>query len=190
MGIPHPPEKSLLFIAVLYSKKEIFNVVVPMLSARSGEILFISPESSWDHSQYYDKELGKPVYRRFIFFKTLFAPETLPDKKLETNAIERVYSQNGKRMINLDPGYIMLSRVVLASAKDYSHRIYLGKGIYGELALYYEGNSFNPLPYTYQDYRDRRCLEVFEKARKELKRLKADSKQLPGCPCGSLRRNI
>lgn len=171
MGVPHPPEKSFLFVAVLFSLRDKLSSALTLLEERFGSILFVSPELAWDHSNYYEKELGKPIIRQFIFFQDFFDPLTLPEAKLETNAIETIYKENGKRSINLDPGYVMLSRVVLASAKDYSHRLYLGKGIYGEIALYYKDNRYNPLPYTYHDYKDPVCLDIFETARERLKRL-------------------
>lgn len=171
MGIPHPPEKALLFIGALFSQRELLSSVLPLLSARFGEVLLESPESAWSHTHYYDEELGSPIFRRFYFFRAEFDPLSLPDAKLETNTLESAFMKDGRRVINLDPGYIMRSRIVLASAKDYSHRIYLGKGIYGEVVLYYQGSSFHPFPYTYYDYRTPASLDMFKKARKELRRL-------------------
>jgi len=171
MGDPHAPEKALLFVAALFSLREKFSAVLPLMEERFGKALLVSPEIAWNHSHYYEEELGKPIIRQFIFFPGFFDPLSLPDVKLETNTIETSYRGNGRRSINLDPGYLMRSRVVLASSKDYSHRIYLGKGIYGEVALYYKGNRYNPFPYTYYDYKDPLCLSIFEAAREGLKRL-------------------
>ena len=170
MGTPHPPEPSLLFISLLFSQRRIFSSAFPLLINQFGDVLSESAEHLWNHTHYYDDELGTPIFRKLLFFREEFDPLHLPDVKLETNVMEAAFAMDGKRRVNIDPGYIMRSRVVLASAKDYSHRIYLGKGIYGEVALYYKRNQFNPLPYTYFDYREPRSLELFEKARKELKR--------------------
>ena len=170
MGTPHPPEPSLLFISLLFSQRDIYKSVFLLLLRRFGDTLLDSDASPWNHTHYYDDELGTPIFRKLLFFRKQFDPLCLPDIKLETNDLEASYVIEGKRKINIDPGYLMRSRVVLASAKDYSHRIYLGKGIYGEVALYYRGNHFNPLPYTYFDYRNPRTIELFEKARKELRR--------------------
>ncbi|NJD56484.1 MAG: DUF4416 family protein [Nitrospirae bacterium] len=170
MGTPHPPEASLLFISLLFSRRDMYSSVMPLLVSRFGNVLLESDEFSWNHTHYYDGELGTPVYRKLLFFGEPFDPLALPDIKLETNRLEASFALEGKRRVNIDPGYIMRSRVVLASAKDYSHRIYLGKGIYGEVELYYQGNQYNPLPYTYYDYRDLRCLDLFKMVRKELRR--------------------
>jgi len=182
MGTPHPPEKALLFLALLFACKDVIDISLPIFKERFGDILHESPESAWSHSHYYDRELGTPVFRRFIFFSGLFDAATLPEIKLQTNNLEDAFSKNGKRRINIDPGYITSSKVVLASAKDYSHRLYLGRGIYGEVALYFQGNRFNPMPYTYQDYRDQQGLDMFEKARKELKKLMGSIRQAPDYP--------
>ncbi|MBI5848393.1 MAG: DUF4416 family protein [Nitrospirae bacterium] len=182
MGTPHPPEKALLFLALLFVSKEVLEASLPIFKERFGDTLLESPEALWSHSHYYDKELGTPVLRRFIFFSSLFDASTLPEIKLETNRLEDAFSHNGKRRINVDPGYITSSKVVLASAKDYSHRLYLGKGIYGEVALYFQGNRFNPMPYTYQDYKEPKGLDMFEKARKELKKLTGSVRPAPGYP--------
>ncbi len=182
MGTPHPPEKALLFLALLFAYKEVMASSLPIFEERFGKILFESPVCAWSHSHYYDKELGSPVLRRFIFFNSLFDASTLPEIKLETNSFENAFSENGKRRINIDPGYVTSSKVVLASAKDYSHRLYLGKGIYGEVALYFQGNRYNPMPYTYQDYKEPKGLDMFEKARKELKKLTGSVRQSPDYP--------
>lgn len=182
MGIPHPPEKALLFLALLFSSQEVIDSSLPVFGERFGDIIYASPESAWSHSQYYDRELGTPVFRRFIFFGSLFDASRLPEIKLETNRLEAIFSKNGKRTINIDPGYITSSKVVLASAKDYSHRLYLGKGIYGEVALYYQGNRFHPMSYTYQDYREPKGLDMFEKARKDLKKVMERVRQAPDYP--------
>ena len=111
-----------------------------------GNILFQSNIQPWEYSEHYNKELGNQIYRNFIFFDEIIDPSALADIKLLTNDIEAIYSQDGKRRINLDPGYITLAKVVLASTKNYSHRIYLGKGIYAELALIYKNNQFIAMP--------------------------------------------
>lgn len=119
MGTPHPPEESILFVAILYSNNDLADRVLSILGGKYGDVLIESPEYPWDHSDYYDEEIGSPIFRRFIFYRKPFDPLTLPDVKLETNAIEHEYSVNGKRLVNIDPGYLMSSRVVLASARGY-----------------------------------------------------------------------
>ncbi|MFN4132318.1 MAG: DUF4416 family protein, partial [Caldimicrobium sp.] len=73
--------------------------------------------------------------------------------------------EGGKRRVNLDPGYLSLSKVVLSTFKDYSHRLYLGRSVYGEVTLIFREGSFQPLPWTYPDYKNEKVIEVFNKAR-------------------------
>ena len=170
MGVPHLFEEPILFIGSLFSDKLIFDKVFPVLQDNFGNILFQSNIRPWEYSAHYNKELGAPIYRNFIFFDGIIDPSALSDIKLLTNDVEAAYSQAGKRRINLDPGYITLAKVVLASTKNYSHRIYLGKGIYAELALLYKNRQFITMPYTYNDYKDPTYLAMFMKVRNLLKK--------------------
>lgn len=171
MGIPKDPEPSLLFVGTLCSDSSIFDCSEKILKDNFGEVLFISPFLQWDYSSYYKEEIGLPLFRQFIFFKTLIDIGTLADIKLKTNEIEKTLSFENKRRINLDPGYLTLSKIVLASTKNYSHRIYLAKGIYAEVTLIFKNGTYNPHLYTYKDYEDKRYIDIFMNARKILKEM-------------------
>lgn len=168
MGIPKEPEKALLFVGTLYSKSDYYYESLKILQESFGEIIMEGPEIRWDFSDYYKKELGSEIFRRFIFFKNLIKQEALPDIKLKTNNIETRLSTNGKRNINLDPGYLTLSKIILASTKDYSHRIYLRDGIFGEVTLSYSKKvkRYCPNLNTYKDFADSRYIDMFLVARK------------------------
>ncbi|MFZ5908019.1 MAG: DUF4416 family protein [Nitrospirota bacterium] len=169
-GTLHPPEPALLFIGTLYSRPEIFDRAATILRSRFGGTLFTSSPAPWDYSPYYRNELGHPIFRQFIFFRETIDPGTLADIKLDTIHIEEEFSTAGQRSINLDPGYLCLSKVVLASTKNYSHRIYLGKGIYAEVTLFYRRNTYHPHLFTYRDYQDNASLELFLRMRKHLEK--------------------
>lgn len=171
MGKPHPLEKSLLFIGALYAQENIFSEATKMLESSFGNILLQSQPHSWNYTDYYDKELGTPIYRSFVFFDRIMDPTLLIEAKITTNDIERIFSRNSKRQINLDPGYLTLAKAVLSSTKNYSHRIYLGRGIYGEVTLLFKKQRFIPLPYTYHDYRDEHYLNIFQEARRLFKNM-------------------
>lgn len=162
-------ENAFLFIGSLFSEIKIFEAVLPILTGKFGGFLYKSPSLLWNFTSHYDKELGTPIYRNFIFFNSIIDPVFLVDAKLITSEIEILFSNNKNRQINLDPGYITLAKVVLASTKNYSHRIYLGRGIYGELTLMFVNGKFNPLSYTYNDYKDEIFLNMFYEARGLLK---------------------
>lgn len=171
MGKVKSPEPALLFIGTLYSDPGIFNQSKEMLERNFGDILFISSSIPWDYSLYYKDEIGWPLFRQFIFFKNLIDPGTIADIKLKTNEIEEELSSHGKRRINLDPGYLTLSKIVLASTKNYAHRIYLSKGIYAEVTLMYRDDTFKPHLFTYRDYQDKVCIDIFMNARAKLKKM-------------------
>jgi hypothetical protein len=131
-----------------------------------------SPVWQWEHTDYYLKEMGAGLKRRFVFFQRLINPKDIVEIKLKTIEFEKQYlNENGGRSINLDPGYLNSAKVVLVSAKDFSHRIYLDNGIYGEVTLIYSGNAYHTLPYTFPDFRTQEYLDIFKKARELYKTL-------------------
>ncbi|HMK48742.1 MAG TPA: DUF4416 family protein [Thermodesulfovibrionales bacterium] len=167
------PERALLFLGSLYKDPLIFDESVRILGEQFGKIFLISPAVPWDHSSHYRDELGWPILRQFLFFEGIIDTGSLPDFKLKTIQIEDALSSGGKRRINLDPGYITLAKVVLASTKNYSHRIYMGKGIYAEVTLIYRTSeqTYTPHLFTYTDYQDRTNIDLFIEARNRLKQI-------------------
>jgi hypothetical protein len=114
--------------------------------------------------------MGWPLHRRFVSFEQLIRPLNVVEIKLTTNKIENDHLQDGKRQINIDPGYISLERLVLATGKNYAHRIYLSKGIYADLSLIFHKGSFDPLPWTYKDYASPETIALFNNVRERYKR--------------------
>jgi hypothetical protein len=171
MGTPSPPERALLFVGTLYQDEQYLSIAKKKLIDFFGEMIMESPSLEWNYSHYYRDELGWPIKRTFLFFKNIMNPETLADMKLITNDIEHQLSSNGRRTINIDPGYVTLSKVVLASTKNYSHRIYVGKGIYAEVTLVYRDGRYNSHVFTYKDYASNTYTELFAQARRFLMEL-------------------
>ena len=171
MGRIKAPEPVLLFIGILYSDAAIFDRSKPILEKNFGNILLESPSSAWDYSFYYKDEIGWPLFRQFTFFKKLIDPGILTEIKLKTIEIEETLSSEGKRCLNIDPGYLTLSKIVLASTKNYAHRIYVGKGIYSEVTLIYKDGIYKPYLFTYRDYQDKTCIDVFMNARALFKKI-------------------
>ncbi|MBI4684053.1 MAG: DUF4416 family protein [Nitrospirae bacterium] len=171
MGKTSPPDPVLLFTGILYSDERCLLKAKETFLNLFGPLLFEIPPYKWDYSDYYKEELGSSILRTFIFSKKLIDPGELAEIKLRTNDIETLLSTDGKRRVNLDPGYLTLANVILATTKNYSHRIYLGKGIYGEVTLIYKNKNFAPHIFTYPDYKDKKCIEMFLKARELLTRL-------------------
>lgn len=170
------PKKALLFASTLFSNEDYYAEALQSLQRIFGEAAMESPPTIWNYTDYYKKEIGEPIYRRFIFFKKLIGEDSLSIIKLTTNEVEKNLSTAGKRNINIDPGYLTPAKIVLASTKDYSHRIYLKDGIYGDVALIFKNGQFIPHINTYRDYQDEKFINVFTMARKLLFLIKESSK--------------
>jgi len=117
-------------------------------------------------TSYYHAEMGDNLKKCFITPTDLITPEDLPAVKVSTNKIEEGLIIDQKRQVNIDPGYITQAKLVLATTKNYSHRIYIGEGIFGDLHMYYRNNSYQAQPWTYPDYMDEKNIVFFNAARK------------------------
>lgn len=171
MGKPGQPKKVLLFVATLFKDEDRYFLARNILTEVFGDIIIESATKQWNYSQYYTAELGSPIFRKIMVFKELISEADIAEIKLKTNQIEDKLAKNVKRTINLDPGYIGLAKLVLATTKDYSHRIYLRDGIYGEVTLIFKGNSFQPHINTYRDYADEEYINFFNLVRDVYKNL-------------------
>ena len=128
----------------------------------------IESKSDWflpPDTAYYRREMAPDLQKRVVSFRNLMSIDQLPDLKIRSNALEDLWREQGRRTINLDPGYVSAPKFVLASAKDYSHRLYIGSGIFGDLQLSFVQGGFQTLPWTYPDYRDPAIIAFLEQAR-------------------------
>ncbi|MCX6349273.1 MAG: DUF4416 family protein [Candidatus Aureabacteria bacterium] len=139
------------------------------LRGRFGEIEAESVPIPFSFSDYYRDELGDSILRQFLSFQAPLSAEDLADIKIATNEMEILLSERGKRKTNLDPGYVDLSKLVLATTKDATYRVYLGKGIYAQPTLVFREGSFRPWEWTYPDYREAGAIEFFNKVRQGYK---------------------
>lgn len=165
MSLPRSPQPARLAISLFVKEKELVAVAAQVLADTYGPVDTVSPWFAFDHTSYYELEMGKPLYRRILAFKTLVEQDDLSDIKLATNQIEGTYTEREKRRINIDPGYMVPSRFVLATGKDYAHRISIGKGIYADLTLVYRHGQYASLPWTYPDYADDRMRDYLGRIR-------------------------
>jgi Domain of unknown function (DUF4416) len=172
MGIVSPAAPVKLFIGMITGQPALYDQVRRPLTERFGPVDLESPVFPWTHTAYYEKEMGPDLKRQFLFFEQPVSPDTLPEIKGFTNTLEQRWVRSSPernfRQINLDPGYVALSKLVLATTKDYSHRIYLRDGIYAEVTLMFQGKSFVPLPHTYPDFRSEEYIALFNRARQSI----------------------
>lgn len=167
MSQPHEPGPVKLISSLFSPEKEIIDTVVGEISKIIGLVDWISPEILFDRTKYYAREMGWPLHRRFISFSQLVPADHLAEIKLKTNGIEEQYRREGNRLVNIDPGLISPERLILATGKNYVHRIYLSKGIYADLTLIFQKGSFRPVKWTYPDYATPELIGFFNEIRKK-----------------------
>ncbi len=160
MAIPEIPPKAKLFTGMIANSNEIAEKAEIALIKRYGEIDFKTMKIPFNHTDYYNN-IGINLFRIFMSFEKLIRREDIVDIKLYTNRLEEKVSGKDKRRINIDPGYLTLSNVYLASCKEYFHRTYLSKGIYLENEYKYMGKEYQPWEWTYPDYRKQDYLNFF-----------------------------
>ena len=160
MSKPQPPKPAKPIVGFFLQERDLAAEIVQALQAQLGPVDMVSPWLNFDFTTYYEKEMGASLSRRLVVFKTLMEQDQLPSIKRMTNDIEARYLQKGKRRVNIDPGYLLPERLVLATGKNFTHRIYIGQQIYADLTLIYQKGAFRTLPWTYPDYADR-CLIDF-----------------------------
>jgi hypothetical protein len=167
MSQPKEPMPAKLVVSVFLKEKVLIKSVVEDLMETYGAVDVMSAWMPFDWTAYYQTEMGAPLFRRMIVFRQLIEQQALPEIKRATNDIEKRYVANDKRRVNIDPGYLLLERFVLATGKNFSHRIYIGKQIYADLTLIYRKGGFRALPWTFPDYADSGMHAFLEKARKK-----------------------
>jgi hypothetical protein len=161
MGLVTRPDDVNLIIGLLSNNTETLAKARDSLKRMFGPTDLESPVTDFTQTDYYTKEMGPALKRQFLSFRKLFGLRGLCAVKLKTNKLEKKFAKGGKRTVNIDPGYLDLAKLVLFSTKDYTHRIFLDKGIYAEVTLFYKDKSFMPWPWTYPDYRTDSYKELF-----------------------------
>lgn len=159
----HPPVK--LVVGMISGRTTLFDTAQRELVAQFGPLDYESDFMAWGFTDYYSKELGESLLRKFVAFERLIEPERLAEIKLFTNQLEAKFSEGRARRINLDPGYLDSAKLVLATTKNCDHRIYIGKGIFAEVTLHFRGKSFQAWEWTYPDYATPEYISIFNKIR-------------------------
>jgi hypothetical protein len=153
VSLPRPPKAVKLVMSFICKEEKDFTAALLEADQQYGPMDFLSEPLVFNFTDYYEPEMGKGLWRRMASFAPLISPDQLPGVKLWTNALEvRSLDERRGRKVNIDPGYLAGAKFILATGKDYSHRIYLRDGIYGDLTLIFQKGVFTPLPWAYPDY--------------------------------------
>ena len=180
MGSVRPPAQVKLFCALLVAPAISLHEVETVLAQTYGPIVLRTAPLPFTQTTYYEREMGPHLTRLYVAFEPLISIAALATVKHTTNRLEAMWSTaQGQRRVNVDPGYLDLAKVVLASTKDHSHRLYIGNGIFAEVTLRYRQHTFQPWEWTYPDYRVPATLAFFHHLRERYKAQLRRSVSLP-----------
>ncbi len=163
-----PYQPVLLFVGILFREEEVVNEAFRIMDEEFPPFDLKSETIPFGYSNYYDTEMGSGIKRCWVASGELRDPSKLAKWKLFTDGIERRLSIDGRRQINLDPGFVGLSKVVLASLKDHPQRVPLESGVYAEFELIFNNNKWDDLPWTYRDYADKPAKNFLTEVRSQL----------------------
>ncbi|MBA7638115.1 hypothetical protein ES703_45767 [subsurface metagenome] len=166
------PKPVKLIIGILAADRQCLHAAVEAIDAKFGKVDLESDVWPFDKTDYYKDETGENILRQFVSLERLIAPALLAKIKHRTNKLEQKLTAKLAlplpRPVNLDPGIIEPSKLILATTKNYSHRIYIGKKMYAEVTLIFDKGSWRPFDHTYPDYRQQCYFDFFDKVRKRL----------------------
>jgi hypothetical protein len=177
---PREPQPVKLISSILGADSQATDTVIELLRNKFGETDYVSDALKFDFTDYYEPEMGGGLQRRLISFTKLIMPDELPEIRLETNKLEEDFAgPDGRRSLNLDPGYIALCHLILATGKAFTHRPYLRAGIYADMTLVYRAGRFQTLEWTFPDYGSEEMLKILTMLRERY------FEQLKKQPCGT-----
>ena len=163
----HPPIK--LILALIGRDLSLLEEVERRMEREYGPIQDRSEIFMFTFAERFAREMGPELKKRVVSFRDLLPIEKFPEVKLFTNDLEWEYREHAtegtRRLVNLDPGYVTLTQVTLASTRSYGHHVYLRDGVYAELLLRYQRGVLRNLPWTYPDFRSHLVHQFFTSVR-------------------------
>jgi hypothetical protein len=173
MGEIKAHSEVLLLLAAFTRYDEGFEWIRATIEEAWGAIALESSEFSFDQTEYYTATMGTELRKKFFVLDRLHDPAQLAGVKHQTNTWEESYQARHAhpetRPLNLDPGYLTEAKLVLATTKDRDHRVYLDKGIFAEITLFYSHGKWQSRPWTYPDYQAAGYHEFFTRCRELLR---------------------
>ncbi len=179
MSRPSPPPPAFLVMGILLAAGEDPGAVLGGVQEGFGPVRDATAWEPFTSTRYYDREMGPGIRRCYLWLGDPVDPAALAEIKERTNRLEAEWAdRSGRRRANLDPGLLGLTNLVLATGKPAAHRVYLGRGIYAEVEYRFERGSFQPLEWTYPDYRKPETIAFFNRVREAYRRWR----KAPGPP--------
>lgn len=163
MGIEKEFNLVKLFSGIIFRDESHLNKSIEILQKRFSTVDLESGTFPFDLTAYYEPEMGSPLFRKFIAFQRLTDPQLLPEVKLFSNRLEEQFSDQGRRHINIDPGYISEANVIIATTKNHYHRVPLRGGIYAHMEYTIQRKKVSPLDWTYPDFRKPEYMDFFNR---------------------------
>ena len=168
MSAPGKPASVILLFAYFSKDISILDKFEKKAKKKYGPCIFSTFQyNASEYTSYYHKEMGEALYKRIIAFKTPLKISKIYKTKLWAYKMEQTFQKKGRRSLNIDPGCLQLENFILLTFKRFSHRIYIRKGVYGDLTLMYNSKkkSYIPLPWTYPDFKNESILELLWEVR-------------------------
>ncbi|MDP8299520.1 MAG: DUF4416 family protein [Candidatus Tantalella remota] len=154
-----------LVTSVIFRDKKFLEEAERGLEELFGPQDDLSLECPFDFTEYYRDEFGVSLSRKLMCFKRLLGKERVPEAKIETNELENRSAVDGRRRVNIDPGYVTEAKLVLLTTKDYTHRVYIGRKIFAESTLFFQDGTFRSWPWTYPDYASEEMVDYYNSVR-------------------------
>ena len=167
------PKPVKLIFGILAADENSLTHAVQLIEKNFGPSDLKSQIWPFIHTNYYADEMGDNVLKQFVTIEKLIHPQKIAKIKHKTNKMEmklaKQLNTNFSRPVNLDPGYIESAKLVLATTKNFSHRIYIGKNMFAEVTLAYNKGKWEGFKFTFPDHKDDRYHPFFSKVRDKLK---------------------
>ena len=161
------PAPARLVFSAIYREEKRLGEALPFVEAAFGPMRPAGGRMPFEWTGYYGREMGAPLHRRIFAASRPVARDALAAIKVRMEAIERELSEEGRRTVNLDPGLLTAESFILATGKNFAHRVYLGEGVFADLTLVYRKGGFHPLPWTYPDYASEEIRNLLRDLRRE-----------------------
>ena len=166
------PQPVKLIIGILAADRQCLEMARLKVIETFGQADLVSPVYPFDMTEYYKEQTGADILRQFVSIEQLIDPGRLAEVKHKTNQMEKELAESLKtpfpRPVNFDPGYVEPSKLVLASTKNFAHRVYIGSGIWAEVTLTYNKGLWQVYPYTFPDFKSGRYSEFLSEVREKL----------------------